>query len=68
MTEISAAMVKDLREKTGVGMMDCKKALAETKGASGRQIRAVWLARVCHFTSSDVVPDIHSNLHYDKLP
>jgi elongation factor Ts len=32
MTEISAAMVKDLREKTGVGMMDCKKALAETKG------------------------------------
>jgi elongation factor Ts len=32
MTEISAAMVKDLREKTGVGMMDCKKALNETKG------------------------------------
>ena len=31
-TPISAAMVKDLRDKTGVGMMDCKKALAETKG------------------------------------
>lgn len=30
--EISAAMVKDLREKTGAGMMDCKKALAEAKG------------------------------------
>jgi elongation factor Ts len=29
---ISAALVKDLREKTGVGMMDCKKALAETNG------------------------------------
>ena len=29
---ISAAMVKDLREKTGAGMMDCKKALAETGG------------------------------------
>ena len=29
---ISAAMVKDLREKTGAGMMDCKKALAETDG------------------------------------
>ncbi len=29
---ISAAMVKDLREKTGAGMMDCKKALAETNG------------------------------------
>ena len=32
MAEISAAMVKDLREKTGAGMMDCKKALAETGG------------------------------------
>src|SRR6266516_1626353 len=32
MAEITAAMVKDLREKTGAGMMDCKKALAETKG------------------------------------
>ena len=29
---ISANMVKDLREKTGVGMMDCKKALTETDG------------------------------------
>ncbi len=29
---ISAAMVKDLREKTGAGMMDCKKALTETDG------------------------------------
>lgn len=32
MTEITAAIVKDLRERTGAGMMDCKKALAETKG------------------------------------
>jgi len=30
--EITAAMVKQLREATGVGMMDCKKALAETNG------------------------------------
>ena len=30
--EISANMVKDLREKTGAGMMDCKKALAEAEG------------------------------------
>ncbi|KXL53189.1 elongation factor Ts [Anaerotignum neopropionicum] len=29
---ITAAMVKELRETTGVGMMDCKKALAETDG------------------------------------
>jgi elongation factor Ts len=32
MAAITAALVKDLREKTGVGMMDCKKALEETKG------------------------------------
>jgi elongation factor Ts len=32
MTEITATMVKDLREKTGAGMMDCKKALAEANG------------------------------------
>ncbi|MCM0604661.1 MAG: translation elongation factor Ts [Xanthomonadaceae bacterium] len=30
--EISASLVKDLREKTGAGMMDCKKALTETSG------------------------------------
>ena len=30
--EISASLVKDLREKTGVGMMDCKKALAHSNG------------------------------------
>jgi len=32
MAEITAAAVKELREKTGAGMMDCKKALAETGG------------------------------------
>ena len=30
--EITAAMVKDLRERTGAGMMDCKSALGETQG------------------------------------
>ena len=30
--EVTARMVKDLREQTGAGMMDCKKALAETNG------------------------------------
>ena len=32
MANITASMVKDLREKTGAGMMDCKTALGETKG------------------------------------
>lgn len=32
MAEISASMVKDLRERTGLGMMECKKALSEANG------------------------------------
>ncbi|SFK68374.1 translation elongation factor Ts [Falsiroseomonas stagni] len=32
MAEITAALVRDLREKTGAGMMDCKKALVESDG------------------------------------
>jgi len=35
---ITAKMVKDLREKTGAGMMDCKKALAETNGDEEKAI------------------------------
>ena len=33
--EITAALVKDLRERTGAGMMECKKALQEAKGDIG---------------------------------
>ena len=32
MAEVTAALVKELREITGAGMMDCKKALQETSG------------------------------------
>ena len=39
--EITASAVKDLREKTGAGMMDCKKALGETKGDFEKAV--VWL-------------------------
>ena len=35
---ISASMVKDLRERTGAGMMDCKKALVETNGDMDKAI------------------------------
>jgi elongation factor Ts len=41
MAEISAKLVKELRDKTGAGMMDCKKALAETKGDTDKAIE--WL-------------------------
>lgn len=37
MAEITAALVKKLREKTDAGMMDCKKALTETSGASEQE-------------------------------
>ena len=36
MAEITAKMVSDLRERTGAGMMDCKKALVETQGDFGK--------------------------------
>ena len=32
MANITAGMVKELRERTGLGMMDCKKALVEAGG------------------------------------
>jgi elongation factor Ts len=36
--EVSAAVVKELREKTGAGFMDCKKALAETGGSLDKAV------------------------------
>ena len=41
MAEISAKLVKELRDKTGAGMMDCKKALSETKGDTEKAVE--WL-------------------------
>jgi elongation factor Ts len=41
MAEISAKLVKDLRDKTGAGMMDCKKALNESAGDITKAIE--WL-------------------------
>lgn len=35
---ITAALVKELREKTGAGMMDCKKALSATDGDMDKAI------------------------------
>lgn len=43
MAEISAALVKELREKTGAGVMDCKKALTETEGRL--DVAVDWLRR-----------------------
>ena len=43
MADISAKVVKELREKTGAGMMDCKKALKETDGDMEKAIE--WLRK-----------------------
>ncbi|HXS97963.1 MAG TPA: translation elongation factor Ts [Candidatus Limnocylindrales bacterium] len=43
MAEITAALVKDLRERTGAGMMECKKALVESNGDIGDA--EVWLRK-----------------------
>jgi elongation factor Ts len=43
MAEISAKLVKELRDKTGAGMMDCKKALAETNGDTDKAVE--WLRK-----------------------
>ena len=43
MGNITAKLVKDLRDKTGAGMMDCKKALNETDGDSDKALE--WLRK-----------------------
>ncbi len=53
MTEISASMVKELREKTGAGMMDCKSALSAAGNLEGaiKILREKGLARAAKKTS-----------------
>ncbi|MFN9176534.1 MAG: translation elongation factor Ts, partial [Synechocystis sp.] len=41
MAEITAQLVKELRDKTGAGMMDCKKALKENEGSIEKSVE--WL-------------------------
>ena len=48
MAEITAALVKALREKTGAGMMDAKKALVENGGDEAAAVE--WLR--CSITST----------------
>lgn len=50
MSEISAKLVKDLREATGAGMMDCKKALTEVNGDFEAAID--WLRKKGHAAAS----------------
>ena len=43
MADITAAMVKELRETTGAGMLDCKKALVEANGSMEQAVD--WLRK-----------------------
>jgi elongation factor Ts len=71
MAEITATMVKELREKTGVGMMQCKKALADS---GGDMERAVEILREKGLASAQKKAGrtasqglIDSYIHMDKL-
>jgi elongation factor Ts len=67
--EVNASMIKDLRERTGAGMSDCKKALTEVSGDMEKAIdylRAKGLAKAAkkagrEATEGLVVSYIHSN-------
>ena len=75
MAEINAAIVKELRERTGSGMMDCKKALAESGGDMEKAIdylREKGLAKAAKKadrTASDgrVFQYIHTNFKVGTL-
>ncbi|MCI4626293.1 MAG: translation elongation factor Ts [Candidatus Magnetoovum sp. WYHC-5] len=68
---ISASMVKDLREKTGAGMMDCKKALADADGDFEKAVdvlRKKGLASAAKKSSRKASEGlIYSYIHMDKL-
>jgi len=40
-TEIPASLVKELRERTGAGMMDCKRALVDTEGDVDAAVKVI---------------------------
>lgn len=68
---VTAEMVKELREKTGAGLMDCKKALAQTSGDSEKALQVLrekglaTAARKSGRTASEGL--ISSYIHMDKL-
>lgn len=71
MTTISADMVKELREKTGAGMMECKKALSESSGDFEKAITVLrqkglaTASRKAGRTASEGI--IGSYIHMDRI-
>ncbi|PAW77421.1 MAG: translation elongation factor Ts [Verrucomicrobia bacterium Tous-C9LFEB] len=70
-TEITPALVQQLREKTGTGMMDCKKALVEAKGdvnAAEVLLRKKGVATAGKKASREAKEGvIASYIHFDKV-
>ena len=58
MAEITASLVKELRDKTGAGMMDCKRALGECEG----DIEGAYAARDAMNPLRNIREDIYSVL------
>ncbi|OGW57517.1 MAG: translation elongation factor Ts [Nitrospirae bacterium RBG_16_43_8] len=71
MTTISAGRIKDLREKTGAGMMECKKALTESNGDFEKAIdclRQKGLATAAKKASRSASQGLVSSyIHMDKI-
>lgn len=55
MAEITAALVKELRERTGAGMMDCKKPLPQPK--------AIWIKQLTFYVKKALLPLLKSRPH-----
>ena len=66
---ITAAQVKELREKTGAGMMDCKKALTECEGDIAKAVD--WLREKGIAKSAKkegrIAAEVETLLYYSKL-
>ena len=71
MADITAAMIKDLRERTGAGMADCKKALVETEGdleKAGEFLRKKGLAAAAKKSGRIATEGlIHSYVHNGRV-
>lgn len=67
MTEINAKMVKSLRDRTGAGMMDCKKALIEADGSEDKAVELIQkrgLAKVAKKAGAVAAEGVvHSYIH-----
>jgi len=70
MADISATLVKELRERTGVGMMDCRKALVETNGDMDAAIKYLREKGISKAESKAVRETkegvVHSYIHFNR--